>query len=460
MTTPPPSPTLERWAALTAASPQAVRLLLVLQGVLTVGLALGLLLAAQGFALELPYGPLWTLTLSYGVGTAATALWHRRRGGGDEEATPGTVTALLLSQLAVLTGALYYTGGASSPFASLYLITLALGAMVLPWPRAVALTGLALLAYALLFRFYLPLAAQAVEAASAMDNSAHGVAAGAAAGAATGATAGANAGFTVHVLGMGLNFLLSSVVLVGLLARLAAMARAQGARLATLEAQALRNAHVVALGGVAASAAHALSTPLSSAAITLEGLQEDAPLTDEQRNQVAQTLEQIQRGRSRLTEALRGAQLERLEAAASARPLAPRLATVLEGWRLLHPELTLETTLALAPEARLLDPAFEDTVTTLLNNAAEANATQGATTLRLEASCAQGWLTLCVEDEGRGPAPRLPTVPVASQKPYGAGAGLLLAQANLERLGGALTVDTGAAGWRATLRLPLVDAHE
>jgi signal transduction histidine kinase len=134
----------------------------------------------------------------------------------------------------------------------------------------------------------------------------------------------------------------------------------------------------VALGGVAASAAHALSTPLSSAAITLEGLQEDAPLTDEQRNQVTQTLEQIQRGRSRLTEALRGAQLERLEAAASARP----------------------------------------------------------------------------------PAPRLPTVPVASQKPYGAGAGLLLAQANLERLGGALTVDTGAAGWRATLRLPLVDAHE
>ena len=446
MTTPPPSPSLERWAALTAASPQAVRLLLVLQGVLTAGLALGLLLAAQGFALELPYGPLWTLTGGYGLGTAAAALWHQRRPGGDDEAATGTVTVLLLSQLGVLTGALYYTGGASSPFASLYLITLALGAMVLPWPRALALTGLALLAYALLFRFYVPLAAQAMEGMSALDHSGHGA-----------ATAGA--GFTVHVLGMGLNFLLSSVVLVGLLARLAAMARTQGARLATLEAQALRNAHVVALGGVAASAAHALSTPLSTAAITLEGLQEEAPLTEEQRNQVTQTLAQIQRGRSRLTEALRGAQLERLEAAASARPLAPRLATVLEGWRLLHPELTLETTLALAPEARLLDPAFEDTVTTLLNNAAEANATQGATTLRLEAKSAQGWLTLTVEDEGQGPAPRLPGAPIASQKPYGAGAGLLLAQANLERLGGKLTVEAGATGWRATLRLPLVDGH-
>jgi len=258
---------------------------------------------------------------------------------------------------------------------------------------------------------------------------------------------------------MGLNFLLSSVVLVGLLARLAAMARTQGARLATLEAQALRNAHVVALGGVAASAAHALSTPLSTAAITLEGLREEAPLTEEQRSQVTQTLAQIQRGRSRLTDALRGAQLERLEAAASARPLAPRLATVLEGWRLLHPELTLETSVALVPEARLLDPAFEDTVTTLLNNAAEANAAQGATTLRLEAKSAQGWLTLSVEDEGQGPAPRLPGAPVTSQKPYGAGAGLLLAQANLERLGGKLTVEAGATGWRATLRLPLVDGH-
>jgi two-component system sensor histidine kinase RegB len=450
MTTPPPSPSLERWAALTAASPQAVRLLLVLQGVLTAGLALGLLLAARGFALELPYGPLGTLTGGYGLGTAAAALWHRRRPGGDDEAATGTVTALLLSQLAVLTGALYYTGGASSPFTSLYLITLALGAMVLPWPRAVALTVLALIAYALLFRFYVPLAAQAMESASALDHSAldHSAHEG---------TAGA--GFTVHVLGMGLNFLLSSVVLVGLLARLAAMARTQGARLATLEAQALRNAHVVALGGVAASAAHALSTPLSTAAITLEGLQEEAPLTDEQRSQVTQTLAQIQRGRSRLTEALRGAQLERLEAAASARPLAPRLATVLEGWRLLHPELTLETTLALVPEARLLDPAFEDTVTTLLNNAAEANATQGATTLRLEAKSAQGWLTLTVEDQGQGPAPGLPGAPVTSQKPYGAGAGLLLAQANLERLGGKLTVEAGATGWRATLRLPLVDGH-
>jgi two-component system sensor histidine kinase RegB len=445
MMTPPPSPSLERWAALTAASPQAVRLLLVLQGVLTAGLALGLILAAQGFALELPYGPLGTLTGGYGLGTAAAALWHRRRPGGDDEAATGTVTALLLSQLAVLTGALYYTGGASSPFASLYLITLALGAMVLPWPRAVALTGLALLAYALLFRFYVPLAAQAMEGVSALDHGAHEGAAG--------------AGFTVHVLGMGLNFLLSSVVLVGLLARLAAMARTQGARLATLEAQALRNAHVVALGGVAASAAHALSTPLSTAAITLEGLREEAPLTEEQRSQVTQTLAQIQRGRSRLTDALRGAQLERLEAAASARPLAPRLATVLEGWRLLHPELTLETSVALVPEARLLDPAFEDTVTTLLNNAAEANAAQGATTLRLEAKSAQGWLTLSVEDEGQGPAPRLPGAPVTSQKPYGAGAGLLLAQANLERLGGKLTVEAGATGWRATLRLPLVDGH-
>lgn len=445
MTTPPPSPSLERWAALTAASPQAVRLLLVLQGVLTAGLALGLLLAAEGFALELPYGPLWTLTLGYGLGTGATALWHRRQPREEDEAATGTVTALLLSQLAVLTGALYYTGGASSPFASLYLISLALGAMVLPWPRAVGLLLLALLAYALLFRFYVPLAAQAMEGARAMDHSSHGRTAG--------------AGFTVHVLGMGLNFLLSSVVLVGLLARLAAMARAQGARLATLEAQALRNAHVVALGGVAASAAHALSTPLSTAAITLESLQEEAPLTDEQRSQVAQTLEQIQRGRSRLTGALRGAQLERLEAAASARPLAPRLATVLEGWRLLHPELTLETSLALATDARLLDPAFEDTVTTLLNNAAEANAAQGTTTLRLEARSLQGWLTLTVEDEGQGPAPRLPGAPIASQKPYGAGAGLLLAQANLERLGGKLTVEAGATGWRATLRLPLVDGH-
>jgi signal transduction histidine kinase len=174
---------------------------------------------------------------------------------------------------------------------------------------------------------------------------------------------------------------------------------------------------------------------------------------------VEETLKQITLGRSRLTEALRGAQLDRLEAAASARPLMPRLQGVLEGWRLLHPNLTLRATLKLEDGAALLDPAFEDTVTTLLNNAAEANLQADAHTLHLEAETAGGWLRLSVEDEGGTPVMALPPGPVSSKKPYGAGAGLLLAQANLERLGGQLTITEGRAGWRATLTLPLVPAH-
>ena len=443
MTTATPPSSLARWTALTAAGPEAVRLILALQGLMTLGLGLGLLWARAQGQLALPYGALSVLGVLFGLGTGLAALAQARRTP-DAEAT-GLLTTLLASQLLLVTGVLYSTGGASSPFGSLYLISLALGALVLPWPRAATLTALTLAAYALLFRFYLPLEAQGM-----MDHD-HG--------AGGGGGSPSPDGFTLHVLGMGLNFFLSAIVIVTLLARLASLARAQGARLATLEAQALRDAHVVALGGVAASAAHALSTPLSTAAITLEQLAEDLPLSDRRRQQVEETLKQITLGRSRLTDALRGAQLDRLEAAASARPLLPRLQGVLEGWRLLHPDLTLSASLTLEDGAALLDPAFEDTVTTLLNNAAEANLQAHAQTLHLEAETAEGWLRLSVEDEGGMPVTPLPPGPVSSKKPYGAGAGLLLAQANLERLGGQLTITEGRAGWRATLTLPLVPAH-
>ena len=443
MTTATPPSSLARWTALTAAGPEAVRLILALQGVMTVGLGLGLLWAQALGDLALPFEALSVLGVLFGLGTGLAALVLARRTP-DAEAM-GLLTILLASQLLLVTGVLYSTGGASSPFGSLYLIPLALGALVLPWPRAATLTALTLAAYALLFRFYLPLEAQGMMA----HGPDHGEG---------GAHPGPD-GFALHVLGMGLNFFLSAIVIVTLLARLASLARAQGARLATLEAQALRDAHVVALGGVAASAAHALSTPLSTAAITLEQIAEDLPLSDGRRTQVEETLKQITLGRSRLTEALRGAQLDRLETTASARPLLPRLEGVLEGWRLLHPDLILSASVKLEDGAALLDPAFEDTVTTLLNNAAEANLQAHAQTLHLEAETANGWLRLSVEDEGGTPVTPLPPGPVSSKKPYGAGAGLLLAQANLERLGGQLTITEGRAGWRATLTLPLVAAH-
>ncbi|NBQ12967.1 MAG: hypothetical protein EBU29_13210, partial [Gammaproteobacteria bacterium] len=207
MTTATPPSSLARWTAL-----EAVRLILALQGLMTLGLGLGLLGARAQGQLALPYGALSVLGMLFGLGTGLAALAQARRTP-DAEAT-GLLTTLLASQLLLVTGVLYSTGGASSPFGSLYLISLALGALVLPWPRAATLTALTLAAYALLFRFYLPLEAQGMMAPG--HEGSHP----------------APDGFTLHVLGMGLNFFLSAIVIVTLLARLASLARAQGARLA------------------------------------------------------------------------------------------------------------------------------------------------------------------------------------------------------------------------------------
>src|SRR5699024_12004468 len=70
--------------------------------------------------------------------------------------------------------------------------------------------------------------------------------------------------FDLHVIGMWVNFVLSAALLAGLFALLADNIRRRDAMITQAREDRLRNEHVVALGALAASAAHELSTPLST----------------------------------------------------------------------------------------------------------------------------------------------------------------------------------------------------
>jgi len=109
-------------------------------------------------ALDLP--PLLFLV---GVGmasNAACAVWLRRA----EEVPETVVAALMALDVLLLTGVFYFTGGASNPFSSIYLVNLALAAVVLRPLWTWALVALSLLCFAALFLVPLDPAAHAEHA--------------------------------------------------------------------------------------------------------------------------------------------------------------------------------------------------------------------------------------------------------------------------------------------------------
>ena len=105
-----------------------------------------------------------------------------------------------------------------------------------------------------------------------------------------------------------------------------------------------------------------------------------------------------------------------------------------------------------------IDPALEYTLTTLLDNAADANGPQTSTKgIWVRARAENGYITIEVEDEGGGPLPQ-PGMP--SSKQHGAGAGLLIARANLRRSGGELKFQMGQRGCIAQVLLPVTSTRE
>lgn len=414
------------WRDVTSAGPRTLDVILGLQWLQSGTLAAAIVAAGSGLAEPLPYAELWSIAGLYAAWNAVSTLHHRRRRP-DPRRARALLTLQLGVQACVLTGALYFTGGATSPFVSLYLLPIAIAALCLRLPSALGIAALCAVAYTLLMVFYVPLAAQQGHA---------------------------TAGFSFHVMGMWLNFLISAGVILILLSWLSRLTREQAARLAALQEQNLRHAHVIALGGVAAGAAHSLATPLSTVAILLDELADEPGLDAPQRDAVTTARSQIALTRERLDEVLGAVRLDHVRSH-EARNLCATVDRLVGSWRLLHPEMDLQLANDLPERPVTIDASLSDSLTTLLDNAAEANRARGADRIEVRAGLRDGALEIEIEDRGGGPLPDTGGAPVTSAKHGRAGAGLLIVQSNLYRLGGHLAFRAGDAGAVACLQLPL-----
>lgn len=335
----------------------------------------------------------------------------------------------LLADTATLTGVLYLTGGWSNPFVSLFLLPLVIAATLLPARGAWAIAAITLFSYTLLGFFFVPL-----------PHAHHGQ----------------GADFDLHVFGMWVSFLLAAGIIAYFVVRMAATLRERDRQLAAERERALRDQHVLALGTLAAGAAHQLGTPLSTLAIALRELQldhrDDAALCGE----IEQMRQQVANCKAIISDLVAAAGQGRGEGG-RAEAVDAFLARTLEDWRALRPGIDVEVSLegpAPAPTI-LVEQSLRHTLVTLLNNAADASDQR----IELVGRWSPDQLAVEIRDRGQGiPDPilaRIGRAPTSTKGP-GRGVGLMIANAALERLGGRVTLSNRREGGACTrLELPL-----
>lgn len=431
---------------------QSLRRLHVLRLIEIAGQLAAIAIARYWLGLELPLTAMLTVVAALVVLTVFT--WARLRWGGP--VVEPELFAQLLVDVVALSLLLYFTGGATNPFVSLYLLPLSVAAALLAGRYAWAMAALTIACYTLLLEYYVPLPGMEPQAplTTLMSGGEHAL-----------AMHGDHGQFGMHVLGMWLNFVISAALITFFVQRIADSLRARERELAAAREEALRNERIVALGTLAAGTAHELASPLATVAVVAGELQEEfaddpelAPQLGLIREQVAQCKAVLQRLVDSVGQLERGV---RREVA-----LTDYVETLAERWRLLWPQTPLVVR-QMSRGARLsIDDTLEQALLNLLNNAAKVSPAG----VELEVDTEGDWAVLRILDHGPGlPAEViaaagkrfLPQHNQAEPARQGLGIGLFLANATIERLGGQVHLRNRPEGGGVTeVRLPLVRGGE
>ncbi len=325
---------------------------------------------------------------------------------------------------------LYFTGGASNPFITLLVLPIALAAAALSIRALLAVAVLAGSAYLLLLQRHLSLP---------MPDGLR------------------DRGFELHVVGMGVNFVITALLLGFFINRLAHALRMQQLATQRVHERALRDEGILAIATQAAGAAHELNTPLSTMRTLLPELRrehagdaalaEDLSLLEGQVDRCRDILrEMVAFGQAQLSQ-----EPERLD-------MAQFLRGCTERFQLLHPEAELELQVdeGVVRLPLRAPPGLRHALLNLLNNAADASAQRDLREVLLQVERAGDWLQFMVIDRGPGFASAESSTRLGhSEKQDGLGIGLTLAVATAERLDGELVARNTDDGAVVCLRLPL-----
>jgi two-component system sensor histidine kinase RegB len=424
-----PSVTPSRFSFVdTAGASGALRLLFWLR-IVAIGSQV-LAIAIAHFALD---GPLPLREL--GLASGALVLWNALSYGSvhtQREVHDGEVALHLAVDIVVFTAVLYFTGGPTNPFVSLYLVPISLAATSLPARYAWLTVAMCGVGYSLLWWRSVPLPPVHARFGSEFD---------------------------LHLAGMWVNFLIAAVLIVLFVGRMAWLVRLRDRELATMRENALRDSQVVELGTLAAGTAHELNTPLSTLAILASEL-EETTADPAQKQQLRAMLDEIRVINERLNRIAGGVNAERSAGARHAE-LGVFLGELLNRWSEAHPdiELALSFDAAKARVPIVAEATIEQAIRNVLDNAAHATLANGAARIDVAIELRGTRLSLAVTDRGAGLDPNVRDdvgLKAVTTKQHGLGIGLLLSRAALQRFGGRLDLkDRPAGGVEAHIELPL-----
>ncbi len=337
----------------------------------------------------------------------------------------------LLVDVAVLTVQLYLSGGTSNPFVFLYLLQIAVGAMLLRgfyiW-TIVLITALCFFVLSI-HHINLPIAHDPIRGLA-----------------------------SPYVIGLLVCFVLNAILIVVFITRIARTLRLRDARLAAARQRATEEEHVVRMGLLASGAAHELGTPLSTMAVILGDWKRDPLIAKDEtlREEIAEMQIQVQRCKTIVSGILMSAGEARGEASAET-TVCEFLDSLAAEWKRTRSVDTFVYDNQFGEDRPMVsDATLEQMVFNVLDNARDASPRWVA----LIAERTDTALVITVCDDGPG---FRKDILAQFGKPYqsskgrpGGGLGIFLALNVARTLGGSVTARNRAdRGAVVTISLPL-----
>lgn len=403
-------------------------LLIQLRWIAVLGQVVTIAIVHFGLRITLPLAPMAMVLGALLALNALSHLWLRQH---LQISSQALFSALLLD-VAALTVQLYFSGGATNPFTALYLLQIALAAVLLPGRGAWLIVVVTCVAFVALIGINQPLAV--LPSTSLLR---------------------------LHIIGMFVCFLLGAVLLVVFISRMSRNLQERDTYLVELKRHAAEEDHIVRLGLLASGAAHELGTPLASVSVILGDWRRMPEIS--QHPDMLQELQEMQAAIRRCKSILSGI----LMSAGEARGEAPAVTTlyrfldeIAHDWSDGRPSGTLQYHAgsgALGEDVKIVsDPALKQVVTNLLDNAFEMSPGW----IRLNAERRGDMLRIEVLDLGPGFTPEMLE---NFGKPYhstkdrrGAGLGLFLVVNVIRKLGGSVSAhNREPGGATVTVELPL-----
>ncbi|MFI3135643.1 MAG: ATP-binding protein [Methylococcaceae bacterium] len=424
--------------------------LFILRNIMLASESLLIIISVYGLYIDLPQEMLWLAVFA----TGAFNLYTGVRLQTDDPVTDIELFSQLCVDVLAIASILYLTGGASNPITWVFLVPLIITAIILPQSYAWHMVILTTAMYTLLIRFNIPLPsiephALQAEALTAMDmHQLH--------------LMQDKHYFNLHIFGMWFGFVFSAALVAFFVTELANTLRERERRLAEARENALRNERVVALGVLAASAAHDMGTPLGTMAIITHELTQDYPAHrhPELHRDLAILQQQILRCKEALSVMSASGGEMRAESGTSMSAIE-YLDSVLNQWRSRNPSTKLNLLINPATEINakiIAEQTLTHSLINVLNNAAEV--TSASKGIDFHAEWDQQTLYLRIRDYGPGlPEELLASIgkqPVNSSK-QGLGVGLFLTCTTIKRLNGSIEFHTEPSGGTSVnIELPLL----